>query len=92
MSENQTATAICEAWMATRFENWCEFQRRAYGLVTRERWWWQSRFLDDLPTKWTPARQEAENIIWREYIAPKLGIKLEPQQLVLREFRQKDIA
>lgn len=35
------------------------------------------------PNKWTPARQEAQNIIWREYIAPKLGIKLEPWQLDL---------
>lgn len=77
--KEKTAAEICEEWMATRFELW----RYYIGEQMRERHWWQSRFLDDLPKKWTPARQEAQNIIWREYIAPKLGIKLEPWQLDL---------
>ena len=91
MSE-KTAAEICEAWMATRFEYWCEFQRREFGRVSREQYWWQSRFLDDLPSQWSPARQEAEAVIWREYIAPRLDVKLPPQQLRLREFPPKDAA
>jgi len=91
MSE-KTAAEICEEWMAKRFEHYCEFLRKKYGGVMKEQYWWQSRFLDDLPKKWSRARGEAEDIIWREYIAPKLEVKLPPQQLRLREFLPKDAA
>ena len=67
MSE-KTAAEICEEWMAKRFEYWCEFLRKNFGGDMEEQHWWQSRFLDDLPRKWSRARQEAEDIIWREYM------------------------
>ena len=35
MSE-KTAVEICEAWMAMRFEYWCEFLRKKYGGVMSE--------------------------------------------------------